>query len=115
MEDISGDGGVLKMELSPGVGSDVPLGSRVLFHYSAYLEYADEPFDSSLLRNKPQRSALKENDTVAGLKVGLRTMRRREKARFLISSCYAFGKVRVRKGSSISGLAFCNGENKILS
>ncbi|RXG72334.1 Inactive peptidyl-prolyl cis-trans isomerase FKBP6 [Armadillidium vulgare] len=81
MEDISGDEGVLKMELGVGVGPDIPREAQVVFHYSAYLEYADEPFDSTLLRNQPQRAYLNEEDTLPGIKIGLRTMRTKEKAR----------------------------------
>ncbi|KAB7504627.1 Inactive peptidyl-prolyl cis-trans isomerase FKBP6, partial [Armadillidium nasatum] len=93
MEDISGDEGVLKMELSVGVGPDIPKEAQVVFHYSAYLEYADEPFDSTLLRNQPQRAYLNEEDTLPGIKIGLRTMRTKEKARFLIRPQYAFGEL----------------------
>lgn len=93
MEDISGDGGVLKMEVSPGIGSDIPSGSVITFHYSAFLEYGDEPFDSTILRKKPERRTLDGLDLLPGLNIALKTMRKNETSRFLIKPYYAFGKL----------------------
>ena len=31
----------------------IPSDARVKFHYNAYLDYADEPFNSSYMRNYP--------------------------------------------------------------
>ncbi|XP_068240501.1 inactive peptidyl-prolyl cis-trans isomerase FKBP6 isoform X2 [Palaemon carinicauda] len=93
MEDVSGDEGVLKREVSPGVGSDIPSGAFVTFHYSAFLEYCDEPFDSTHLRNKPERKALDGPELLPGLNIALKTMRKNETSRFLIKSQYAFGKL----------------------
>jgi FK506-binding protein 6 len=49
MEDIcpNKDGGILKQLLKHGSGPVVPPGSLVRIHFNGYLEYADEPFDSS--------------------------------------------------------------------
>lgn len=55
MEKLVSDGGVLKKVIRPGAGPTVGEGSCVTFHYNAYLEMSDEPFDSSRLRNRPQR------------------------------------------------------------
>ena len=60
MQDISGDGGVLKKLITQGVGSEVPEGALVRVHYNGYLEYSDEPYDSSKLRNRQQQFRLGE-------------------------------------------------------
>ena len=51
MEKLTADGGVLKKVLRPGAGVCVPEGAVVRAHYNGYLEYCDEPYDSSRLRN----------------------------------------------------------------
>lgn len=58
MKDLTGDGGVLKKILTPGLGPVVTKGSMVRVHYNGYLEYSDEPYDSSRLRNKEQQFRL---------------------------------------------------------
>jgi len=58
MEDLTGDGGVLKKVLTAGHGPEVSEGSVVRDHYNGYLEYCDEPYDSSRLRNKEQQFTL---------------------------------------------------------
>ena len=53
MEDLSGGGGhVLKKLLRAGSGPTVPEGALVRVHYNGYLEFAEEPYDSSRLRNQ---------------------------------------------------------------
>ncbi len=58
MKDVSGDGQVLKKVVTQGFGPLVSEGSMVRVHYNAYLEYCDEPYDSSWLRNKEQQFTL---------------------------------------------------------
>ena len=58
MEDLTGDGGVLKKTLDHGIGPVVPPGAMVRVHYNGYLEYCDEPYDSSRLRGKEQEFKL---------------------------------------------------------
>lgn len=58
MEDLTGDGGILKKVLTHGIGPVVPEGALVRVHYNGYLEYCDEPYDSSRLRNKEQQFKL---------------------------------------------------------
>ena len=79
--------------VSPGIGSDIPSGSIVTFHYSAFLEYSDEPFDSTHLRNKPERKRLDGPDMLVGMSIALTSMRKGETSRFLVRPRYAFGKV----------------------
>lgn len=58
MEDLTGDGGVLKKVMEHGVGPMVPEGAFVRVHYNGYLEYCDEPYDSSRLRGRDQQFRL---------------------------------------------------------
>ena len=41
------DGKIMKQILRHGTGYVVPQGSVVRVHFNVYLEYSDEPFDSS--------------------------------------------------------------------
>lgn len=88
MEDLTGDGGVLKQILRKGTGPVVPEGATVRYHYNGYLEFNDEPFDSSRLRNKPEIHKLEEN--ILGLYLGLGTMRKGEKSKFLVTPEYGY-------------------------
>lgn len=81
-------------EVKPGVGHCIPDGASVTFHYSAFLEYSDEPFDSTMLREQPERKLLDAGEMLPGLNIAIKTMRRGEKSRFLIQPQYAFGEVR---------------------
>ncbi|CAN8003761.1 unnamed protein product, partial [Ixodes hexagonus] len=98
MEPLTNDRGVLKKAnaalqvLRPGVGAVVPSDSCVTFHYSAYLEMSDEPFDSTRMRNRPHRSLLSDV-LIVGLAKALMTMRKGEVARVLVQPEYAFGKM----------------------
>lgn len=58
MEDLSGDRGVLKRQLKPGIGEVVPEKALVRVHYNGYLEFSDEPYDSSRLRGKQHQFRL---------------------------------------------------------
>ncbi|CAC5384585.1 FKBP6 [Mytilus coruscus] len=95
MEDISpsGDGGVKKRVLHPGGGSIVPEEAIVRVHYNAFLEYADEPYDSTRLRNAPERYKLGQNQLLHGLEICIRTMKKGELAQLLVSPDYAYGKL----------------------
>lgn len=64
MEDLTGDGGVLKRVLNHGLGSVVPEGASVRVHYNGYLEYCDEPYDSSRLRNREKMFKLGRGNSV---------------------------------------------------
>lgn len=93
MEDLSGDGGVLKKILRPGTGPVIPKGATARYHYNGYTEFNDEPFDSSRLRGRPDVKKLDEG--IPGLYIGMSTMRRGEKARFLLTPFYAFKDIGV--------------------
>lgn len=90
MEPVTQDKLVLKKVMKPGVGVVVKPGSGVSFHYNAYLELSDEPFDSTRLRGFPHRCLL-DDMIIPGLSLAVATMRKGEIARVLVSPKYAFG------------------------
>jgi len=95
MVDISGgDGGVMKRVVVEGLQTlgSVPEDSTITMHYSLQLEGQDEPFDSSILRGRPERYKLGDGQVIEGLEVGIKTMKKGEKAQFLIDWMYAYGQ-----------------------
>ncbi|KAK3600290.1 hypothetical protein CHS0354_027132 [Potamilus streckersoni] len=93
MEDIcpNKDGGVMKKLLQPGSGIVVPAGSVVRVHYNGFLEYNDEPYDSSRLRNQPHKFRLGEGEVIDGWDIAVSTMKKGELSRFIIKPLYAYG------------------------
>lgn len=91
MELLTEDGGVRKEVIEAGDGPLVPENANVLFHYSGYLgEDVDQPFDSTWLRNLPHRSTV-EKLTLPGLMIAMRTMRRGEHSRVVMTPAYGYG------------------------
>ncbi|XP_048751940.2 inactive peptidyl-prolyl cis-trans isomerase FKBP6-like isoform X2 [Ostrea edulis] len=95
MEDISPnkDGMVYKKILTQGSGNVVPEEAIVRIHYNGYLEYGDEPFDSTRLRNHPYKVKLQTGGLIVGLNLAVSTMRVGELARIIIRPQYAFGEM----------------------
>ena len=93
MEDLTGDGGVLKVIMKHGAGIVVPARSLCRVHYNAYFEFCDEPFDSSRLRGRQHQFKLGEGEILLGWEVGISTMKRGELARFMITHKYAYGEL----------------------
>ncbi|XP_072325428.1 inactive peptidyl-prolyl cis-trans isomerase FKBP6 isoform X2 [Scyliorhinus torazame] len=93
MQDVTGDGGVLKEVLRPGSGSVIPSTASVSVHYSAYSEYTDRPFDSNVQRDVPRFMKLGRDITLLGMELAIRTMRKGEFSRFLFKPMYAFGSM----------------------
>ncbi|XP_061560121.1 inactive peptidyl-prolyl cis-trans isomerase FKBP6 isoform X2 [Phycodurus eques] len=91
MEDIVGNGGVLKEVVHPGDGPPVPPSSSVLMHYSGYLEYSDLPFETTTNVKHPRLMKLGRDVTLIGMELGLLTMRKGEFSRFLLQPRYAYG------------------------
>ncbi|XP_069470884.1 inactive peptidyl-prolyl cis-trans isomerase FKBP6 [Ambystoma mexicanum] len=91
MEDVSGDGGVLKEIVRAGSGDLVPSDASVLVKYSAYLEYADQPFDTNRYRRNRRLMKLGTDITLGGMEVALLTMRKGEFSRYLFKPAYAYG------------------------
>ncbi|XP_043574858.1 inactive peptidyl-prolyl cis-trans isomerase FKBP6-like [Chiloscyllium plagiosum] len=93
MQDVTGDGGVLKEILRPGSGSVIPPTASVSVHYSAYSEYTDKPFDSNLQKEVPRFMKLGRDITLLGMELAIQTMRKGEFARFLFKPQYAYGQM----------------------
>jgi len=93
MINVTEDGKIKKKLLSAGIMSDglPPVRGTVTIHYSFYFEGQDEPFDSSVLRGRPERFRLDDGRMIPGVEVAVKSMYNREKALFLIHSDYAFG------------------------
>ncbi|RVE56193.1 hypothetical protein OJAV_G00233580 [Oryzias javanicus] len=91
MTDVLGDGGILKEVLHPGEGPPVPRNASVLVHYSGYLEYADQPFETTTNLMRPRLLKIGRELTLWGLELGLLTMKRGELSRFLFQPEYAYG------------------------
>jgi len=95
MHDISnGHEGVMKRVLTVGhqTFGNVPPNATITIHYHLQLEGQDEPFDSSILRAKPERYKLGDGQLIQGLEIGILTMKKGEKAQFWINYDYAYGK-----------------------
>ncbi|XP_034555309.1 inactive peptidyl-prolyl cis-trans isomerase FKBP6 [Notolabrus celidotus] len=91
MDDVLGDGGILKEVVKPGEGLPVPQNASVLIHYSGFLEYSDHPFETTTHHKYPQMMKLGRDVTLAGLELGLLTMQKGEFSRFLFQPQYAYG------------------------
>ncbi|KAM6906474.1 inactive peptidyl-prolyl cis-trans isomerase FKBP6 [Lycodopsis pacificus] len=91
MNDVLGDGGILKEVVQSGEGPPVPENASVLIHYSCFLEYSDRPFETTTHYKYPQMMKLGRDVTLAGLALGLLTMRKGEFSRFLFQPQYAYG------------------------
>ncbi|XP_068433157.1 inactive peptidyl-prolyl cis-trans isomerase FKBP6-like [Clinocottus analis] len=91
MNDVLGDGGILKEVVQSGEGPPVPENASVLIHYSGFLEYSDRPFETTTHLKYPRMMKLGRDVTLAGLEMGLLTMRKGEFSRFLFQPQYAYG------------------------
>ncbi|NXL87660.1 FKBP6 isomerase, partial [Alectura lathami] len=60
--------------------------------YSGYLEHADKPFCTNCTKKLPRLMKLGKDITLAGLEIGLLTMKKGEAARFIIAPSYAYGQ-----------------------
>lgn len=97
MEDITPekDRKVLKSLLKQGTGALPIVGMTLTVHYNCYVEYSDEPYDSTRLRNRPERCKLGAGSVIAGMDLALSTMRTGEMSKFLIHPDHAYGKLGV--------------------
>ncbi|KAJ8266567.1 hypothetical protein GJAV_G00131970 [Gymnothorax javanicus] len=93
MQDILGDGGVLKEVIQSGEGPPVPRDASVSIHFSAYLEYSDHPFETTNHLKYPRMMKLGRDVTLYGLELGLLTMKKGEFSRFLFLPNYAYGQI----------------------
>ncbi|XP_029352667.1 inactive peptidyl-prolyl cis-trans isomerase FKBP6 isoform X2 [Echeneis naucrates] len=93
MDDILGNGGILKEVVQPGEGPPVPRDASVLIHYSGFLEYSDRPFETTANLKYPRMMKLGRDLTLLGLELGLLTMKKGEFSRFLFQPQYAYGEM----------------------
>ncbi|XP_069692399.1 inactive peptidyl-prolyl cis-trans isomerase FKBP6-like isoform X2 [Periplaneta americana] len=93
MTDLTPDGKIRKREMKPGSGSLVPEGAYVTVHYNAYVEYGDEPYDSTWLRGQPLSFRLQRGYVIIGLDVAISSMKKGETSRFLIHPDLGYGKM----------------------
>ncbi|XP_053474158.1 inactive peptidyl-prolyl cis-trans isomerase FKBP6 [Ictalurus furcatus] len=93
MQDILGNGGIRKEVVREGEGPLVPRDASVSVHFSGFLEYADQPFESTRGSKFPKMMKLGKDVTLWGLDISLRTMRRGEFSRFLLQPRYAYGEL----------------------
>jgi len=83
---------VILQLMRAGSGCTVPENAIVTVHYNAYVEYDDEPYDSTWLRGYPLVCHLCQG-FIPGLSVGIASMKKGETSRFLIHPDMAFGKM----------------------
>ncbi|XP_005089179.1 inactive peptidyl-prolyl cis-trans isomerase FKBP6 [Aplysia californica] len=99
------DGGVLKEMKTPGIGGLVAEGALVSFHYNAYTDVGQAPYDSSRLRDQYSKLRLGTGQCIRGLELALLSMKKHETARFLIHHDYAYGEMgcppRIPKSTSL--------------
>lgn len=86
---------IYKKIITSGAGPDVNLeGLDVIYDYSLFLEFAEAPFDSSILNKQPGRVSVKNGlEPQPGCYLALASMKKGEKSQFVISSDYMFGKL----------------------
>ncbi|NXG66142.1 FKBP6 isomerase, partial [Hemiprocne comata] len=91
LQDLTGDGGVRKEGVRPGIKLFPLLSLDCTVNYFGYLEHRDEPFTKSCHKS-PRLMKLGKDITLWGLEIGLLTMRKGEVARFFLMPNYAYGK-----------------------
>lgn len=91
MENVTEDGLVKKRVLRKGIGDQIPDLAQVTIDYNAYVEYNDEPFDSTYARKHRFTFRLNQGGVLPGMNAGVGTMRMNEKAQFLVGYQYAYG------------------------
>ncbi|TKS76027.1 Inactive peptidyl-prolyl cis-trans isomerase FKBP6 [Collichthys lucidus] len=91
MDDVLEDGGIMKEVVQPGDGPPVPQNASVLIHYSGFLEYSDQPFETTRHLRYPRMLKLGREVTLAGMDLCLLTMKKGEVSRFLLEPQYAYG------------------------
>lgn len=96
MEDLLGDGGIMKLVEAPGSGAQVTPGSVVSLHYVGQFEGFDEPHDSTYVRNhgKPERHLVGPNSKLLpGLNQTILSMKKGETCLALVAPQYGYGKM----------------------
>ena len=76
-----------------GFGDVVPEESCVSVQYNSFLEYHDEPYDSTYLRGRPQKINLKDGEVLPGLAMAIQSMKKNEISLFLIHPSLGYGQL----------------------
>jgi len=84
------DSGIYKQVLKEGRGSLTASGKTVTINYIGYFIDGRE-FDNTFVRQEPFKFLLGSGKTVAGFEIALSTMKKGEKARFVIPSKQGYG------------------------
>jgi len=79
--------------LKKGSGDLIASGAFVTFHFNAYRDGEDEPYDSTLLRQQPWKVRLGRGEAIIGLEEALMSMKRNERSQFLIHYDLAYGQL----------------------
>merc|ERR1712029_753872 len=97
MEKVTPDGGVMKKVIKPGLDSEglVPERGTVTVHYKMFVEGQDETFDSTWLRGRAERFQVDDGQLLPGMEYALKSMKKKERSRFLISPDYGYGQLGV--------------------
>ncbi|RZF36467.1 hypothetical protein LSTR_LSTR009563 [Laodelphax striatellus] len=95
MTPVTADGRIMKRMKRQGLGEIIPNAGVVYYHYTAYANLEEEPFDNSYLRGnqKPQRLVLDKGAAILGVEIAVKTMKKGEESQFLVEPEYAFGKL----------------------
>ncbi|NWI95997.1 FKBP6 isomerase, partial [Pitta sordida] len=91
-QDLSGDGGVRKELLRPGIGQLVPPSASVEVKFRGYLGNSTEPFCSFGHGKYPSLMKLGKDITVWGLELAMQSMAKGEVARVICAPEYAYGR-----------------------
>jgi len=86
------DNFVILQLIQEGYGCPVPENAVVTFHYNGYVEYNDEPFDSTWLRGYPKVWHISQG-FIPGLCVAIASMKKGETSKFLIHPDMAFKRM----------------------
>lgn len=95
MKSIYKDDLVKKRIIRQGLECDglVPERAAVTIHFSMSIEDQDEPYDSSYIRGKSERHRLGIGALLPGFEIAIKSMKKQEKAEFLIEPYLAYGKI----------------------
>ncbi|XP_014204130.1 inactive peptidyl-prolyl cis-trans isomerase FKBP6 [Copidosoma floridanum] len=94
MKSIYGNGEILKLIKTEGHGETIPKDAQVTVEYVGYFEHQDEPFDSTFyMRDKKAILRLGRGQVLQGLEIAICSMKKFEKALFIIQPSLAYGEL----------------------
>ncbi|XP_039280072.1 inactive peptidyl-prolyl cis-trans isomerase FKBP6-like [Nilaparvata lugens] len=119
MSPVTTDKRIMKRMIKQGMGEMISNAGVVYYHYSAYVNLQEEPFDNSYLRRhrRPERLVLGKGEVLIGVELALKTMKKGEVSQFIVEPEYAFGKlgvpqeclqVKIIINNLVNQFPFCN-------